>query len=221
MFDFWDDFVDPEGEFVSLAEELGYPYIESRTLDGRALGELARRTRQHRLSIVLDLSDQTREEQMIAVAAFFHSLIECPREDAASGDGRDRRGASVRAVRWSEHRDDAGSQGGDRCDRRPHEPGDESAASPACLPRPGFPRSSIREPDYVGAPASFVQEGQGALPRLSAPYVPGRHSKRYWTEEKNQILRDHYPSKGLAFCASRLEDRSKISRSTNRPISSA
>ena len=34
--------VDPEGEFVSLAEELGYLYIESRTLDGRALGELAR-----------------------------------------------------------------------------------------------------------------------------------------------------------------------------------
>ena len=72
--------VDPEGELVSLAEELGYLYIESRTLDGRALGELARRVRQHRLSIVLDLSDQTREEQMISVAAFFHSLIECPRE---------------------------------------------------------------------------------------------------------------------------------------------
>lgn len=72
--------VDPEGEFVSLAEELGYLYIESRKLDGRAIGELARRARQHRLSLVLDLSDQTREEQMISVAAFFHSLIECPRE---------------------------------------------------------------------------------------------------------------------------------------------
>jgi hypothetical protein len=59
-------------------------------------------------------------------------------------------------------------------------------------------------------PVSF-KKGRKSLPRLSQPYVPGRHSKRFWTEEENQILRQHYPSKGFAFCASKLEDRSRLS----------
>ena len=59
-------------------------------------------------------------------------------------------------------------------------------------------------------PVSF-KKGRKFLPRLSTPYVPGRHAKRYWTDEENQILREHYPTKGFPFCASRLENRSKLS----------
>ena len=41
-------------------------------------------------------------------------------------------------------------------------------------------------------------------PRLTAPYVPGKHSEKHWTEEENDILREHYPSKGFAYCAALL-----------------
>ncbi len=53
------------------------------------------------------------------------------------------------------------------------------------------------------------KKGREHKPRLSAPYVPGVHSEKYWTEEEDQILRDHYPGKGFAYCASKLPNRSK------------
>jgi hypothetical protein len=72
--------VDPEGEFRGLAERLGHLHVEGDKLDGAALATLGRRIREHRISVVLDLSDLTREDQMKAVAAFFYALIEVPRE---------------------------------------------------------------------------------------------------------------------------------------------
>lgn len=72
--------IDPEGEFKSLAEELGYLYVEGHRLNCAALGEMARRVRANRVSMVIDLSDARREEQMMAVAALCHALIECPQE---------------------------------------------------------------------------------------------------------------------------------------------
>ncbi len=72
--------IDPEGEFKSLADELGYLYIEGHRLKGAALAEMARRARTNRVSMVVDLSDCRREEQMTAVAAIFHALVECPQE---------------------------------------------------------------------------------------------------------------------------------------------
>lgn len=53
------------------------------------------------------------------------------------------------------------------------------------------------------------KKGREHKPRLSAPYVPGVKSERYWTDEEDQILREHYPAKGLAYCASKLTNRSK------------
>src|SRR4051812_6305208 len=53
------------------------------------------------------------------------------------------------------------------------------------------------------------KKGREHKPRLSAPYVPGVHSEKYWTEEENQILRDHYADKGFAYCASKLPNRTK------------
>ena len=72
--------IDPEGEFRSLADELGYLYVEGHRLNGAALAEMARRARSNRVSMVVDLSDSRREEQMMAVAAICHALIECPQE---------------------------------------------------------------------------------------------------------------------------------------------
>ena len=53
------------------------------------------------------------------------------------------------------------------------------------------------------------KKGREHKPRLSKPYVPGVHSEKYWTEEEDQILRDHYPAQGFAYCASKLPKRSK------------
>lgn len=55
------------------------------------------------------------------------------------------------------------------------------------------------------------KKGREFKPRLSKKYVPGRHAETYWREEEDQILRDHYPDKGFAFCASKLPKRSKLS----------
>lgn len=45
-------------------------------------------------------------------------------------------------------------------------------------------------------------------PRLSAKYVPGVHSKRYWTEAEKQVLRDHFEEKGAQYCRAQLPGRS-------------
>lgn len=58
-------------------------------------------------------------------------------------------------------------------------------------------------------PVSF-KKGRGHQPRLSAPYVPGVRHERYWTEAEHQILRDHYPTKGFAFCAELMPKRSRM-----------
>lgn len=72
--------IDPEGEFKSLADEMGLVLVEGHRLDIAAIEMLAQRVREHRVSIVLDLSDLDRTRQMMAVAAFLTGLIEAPRE---------------------------------------------------------------------------------------------------------------------------------------------
>lgn len=55
------------------------------------------------------------------------------------------------------------------------------------------------------------KKGREHKPRLSKAYVPGRHSETYWTEDEDQILLDHYPDKGFAYCACKLPNRTKSS----------
>lgn len=55
------------------------------------------------------------------------------------------------------------------------------------------------------------KKGREHKPRLSKPYVPGVRHERYWTEQENEILREHYPGKGLAYCANKLPGRGKSS----------
>jgi hypothetical protein len=72
--------VDPEGEFKVLAEKYGHLHIAAHKLDVYALTIAARRAREHRISILLDLSDLDRDGQMMAVATFFIALIDMPRD---------------------------------------------------------------------------------------------------------------------------------------------
>ncbi|MBX3583238.1 MAG: DUF87 domain-containing protein [Rhizobiaceae bacterium] len=72
--------IDPEGEFVSLARHFDYPVVDGSRLDTAALATAAARAREHRLSVLLDLSQIDREAQMQGVTAFVGALIAAPRE---------------------------------------------------------------------------------------------------------------------------------------------
>ncbi|WP_434712965.1 hypothetical protein NMA58_08250 [Rhizobium sp. YTUHZ045] len=41
-------------------------------------------------------------------------------------------------------------------------------------------------------------------PRISKPYIPGKHDKRFWTDAENDIIREHFPNGGAAACLARL-----------------
>lgn len=73
--------VDPEGEFGSLAQHFDFPILDGTRLDAAALGIAASRVREHRLSVLLDLSQLDREAQMQAVTAFVGAMIAAPREN--------------------------------------------------------------------------------------------------------------------------------------------
>ena len=73
--------IDPEGEFGSLADSNDLVRLDGAKLDLAALAAAAASVRSHRVSVLLDLSDCEREDQMIAVAAFLRGLIDAPRED--------------------------------------------------------------------------------------------------------------------------------------------
>lgn len=55
----------------------------------------------------------------------------------------------------------------------------------------------------------FKGKGRKREPRLSAPYVPGKHSSRFWSEAELNVLREHYPSKGILYCLDRLPNRTR------------
>lgn len=72
--------VDPEGDFKGLAEHLGLLQLDGASLDAATLAIAATRAREHRVSLVLDLSDLTPEDQMRSLAAFLTALIAVARE---------------------------------------------------------------------------------------------------------------------------------------------
>lgn len=72
--------IDPEGEFRSIAESFGHLYLDAASLDPAALETAGQRARAHRVSLVLDLSEVSREQQMIAAAALLRGLVDAPRE---------------------------------------------------------------------------------------------------------------------------------------------
>ena len=71
--------IDPEGDFVSLAERYGHVVVDAERSDGD-LEEIARRIRQHRVSVVLNLEGVDAETQMRCAGAFLNGLFEAPRD---------------------------------------------------------------------------------------------------------------------------------------------
>jgi hypothetical protein len=71
--------IDPEGEFRSFAEDFGIIFIDGAKLDIATLALAAQRAREHRTSVVLDLSDLELDEQMQAATAFLKGLMDVPK----------------------------------------------------------------------------------------------------------------------------------------------
>ena len=72
--------IDPEGDFVTLAEPFGHSVIEAADYGEREIGHFAARVREHRASVVLNLEDLDVEAQMRCAATFLNGLFDAPRE---------------------------------------------------------------------------------------------------------------------------------------------
>ncbi|MBL0371392.1 ATP-binding protein [Rhizobium sp. KVB221] len=71
--------IDPEGDFVTLADRYGHVAIEGERTEAELLG-IAARVRQHRVSCVLSLEGMDAEEQMRAAAIFLNGLFDADRD---------------------------------------------------------------------------------------------------------------------------------------------
>jgi hypothetical protein len=72
--------IDPEGDFVTLADRYGHVPVEAADHSERDIARLAGRIREHRASVVLSLEGLEAEGQMRCAAAFLSALFEAPRE---------------------------------------------------------------------------------------------------------------------------------------------
>src|SRR5580692_3109127 len=72
--------IDPEGDFVSLAERFGHLVIDAEEHTERGLQVAGERARIHRVSTVLNLEGLDAENQMRRAAAFLNGLFEIGRE---------------------------------------------------------------------------------------------------------------------------------------------
>jgi hypothetical protein len=73
--------IDPEGDFVTLAEPFGHIVIDGAAYSGSELTRLAARVRKHRASVVLALDGLEIEAQMRCAAQFLSALFDAPREE--------------------------------------------------------------------------------------------------------------------------------------------
>ena len=71
--------IDPEGDFVTLAERFGHVVVEADRSE-HELTRIAGRIRQHRVSVVLSLEGLEAEAQMRAAAAFLGGLFDADRD---------------------------------------------------------------------------------------------------------------------------------------------
>lgn len=72
--------IDPEGDFVTLAEAFGHVVIDGAAHDGRDIMRLAARIREHRASVVLALDGLDLEAQMQCAGQFLGALFDAPRD---------------------------------------------------------------------------------------------------------------------------------------------
>lgn len=71
--------IDPEGDFVTLADKFGHVVVEAQRTE-QELTRIANRIRQHRVSVVLNLEGLDTEQQMRAAAAFLGGLFDAERD---------------------------------------------------------------------------------------------------------------------------------------------
>jgi hypothetical protein len=71
--------IDPEGDFVTLAEKFGHQVVDAARSEAE-LTRIAGRVRQHRVSVVLDLEGLEVEQQMRAAAAFLGGMFDAERD---------------------------------------------------------------------------------------------------------------------------------------------
>ena len=72
--------IDPEGDFVTLADRYGHVAVEAADHDEKDIARLAARIREHRASVVLSLEGLEAEAQMRCAAAFLGGLFDAPRD---------------------------------------------------------------------------------------------------------------------------------------------
>lgn len=72
--------IDPEGDFVSLAEAFDHIVIEAADFGLDEISRLASRVREHRASVVLNLEGLEVDDQLRCAAAFLGALFDAPRE---------------------------------------------------------------------------------------------------------------------------------------------
>jgi hypothetical protein len=71
--------IDPEGDFVTLAERFGHVVVDAQRTEAE-LTRIAGRIRQHRVSVVLNLEGLDVEQQMRAAAAFLGGMFDAERD---------------------------------------------------------------------------------------------------------------------------------------------
>ena len=72
--------IDPEGDFVTLADAHGHVVIEAGDHNERDIARMASRIREHRASVVLSLESLELEAQMKCAATFLSALFDAPRD---------------------------------------------------------------------------------------------------------------------------------------------
>jgi len=72
--------IDPEGDFVTLADRYGHVVVEAADYAEREIERFALRIREHRASVVLNLEGLEIEGQMRCAATFLSALFDAPRE---------------------------------------------------------------------------------------------------------------------------------------------
>jgi hypothetical protein len=72
--------IDPEGDFVTLADRFGHVAIQAADHSETEVARLAARIREHRVSVVLALDELEIEAQMRCAATFLSALFDAPRD---------------------------------------------------------------------------------------------------------------------------------------------
>lgn len=70
--------IDPEGDFVTLAERYGHLVIDVEDQSESSLRAAGERVRAHRASVVLNLEQVEAEMQLRAAGAFLNGMFEAP-----------------------------------------------------------------------------------------------------------------------------------------------